>query len=156
MKQKPIMVWDDNDKQQFLLLVDFTQSEPKVLEAILLGIKKGEFDQINRGSLFYSSDLYFAEVEGKTWICLNYNVAFESKNGHNRVIMIEFRIRWCQGDKTNEFNVTQMNVLARREIIYNKALDEKFYLYPVISNMWNEGNMIEGLKMDMVEMATGY
>jgi len=70
--------------------------------------------------------------------------------------MICFRIRWGQGEKTNEFNETMMNVLARREIIINKALDEKFYLYPVISNMWNENNMIEGLKIDMVEMATGY
>ena len=87
---------------------------------------------------------------------MNFNAAFESKNGHNRVIMIEFRVRWSQGEKTKEFNVTIMNVLARREIIYNKALDEKFYLYPIISNMWNDDSMIIGLKMDIVEMATGY
>lgn len=49
MRQMPIMVWDDVDKQQFLLLVDFDCTTPKVLQAILLGIKKIEFDQLYRG-----------------------------------------------------------------------------------------------------------
>ena len=58
MRQMPMMVWDDADKQQFLLLVDFDCPTPRVLQAILLGIKKLEFDKLYRGELLYSSDLY--------------------------------------------------------------------------------------------------
>ena len=78
---------------------------------------------------------------------------FESKGGHNRIIAIEFRIRWGKGEKT-EFDDIMMNVLARKEIILNKTLHQKSCLYPVMSHLWDENNMIVGLKVDIVELAT--
>ena len=48
-----------------------------------------------------------------------------------------------------------MNVLARKEILINKACDEKDLLYPVISNVWDANNMIVGIKIDIVELGIG-
>ena len=46
----------------------------------------------------YSSDLYLEEINKKSWICQNYHAVFEPKNGHNRIIAFEFRIRWGKGE----------------------------------------------------------
>ena len=54
---------------------------------------------------------------------MNYHAVFESKNGHNRIILFEFRIRWGQTSNICEFNDVVMNVLARKEILINKSRD---------------------------------
>ena len=87
-------------------------------------------------------------------ICQNYNAAFESKNCHNRLLLLEFRIEWRFNRENSDLD-SDINLLARREFYINKTVDQKQWLYPIISNMFDENNMIIGLKVDIIEKSAG-
>ena len=135
------MVWDDSDQQQFLLLLDFSKDIPEIKQTTLLGIKRPEFKQLYRGGLYYSSDLYLEKSRNQVSICQNYNAAFESKNCHNRLLLLEFHTEWRLNKENSDFD-SDINLLASREFYINnlsptiKMFTLFVSIYDIITNFW--------------------